>query len=152
MYANNTTTIEPTISNDESKIKPLQNKELTTPNVLLIEDVPIIQTIHKRLLEKLNCHVDVAATAEEALKKSRHDYDIILMDVGLPGMSGIEVTSEIRRREDPNKRIPIVVVTGFALEETKQECLAAGANEVVFKPVNITRFQELLTRWAYNRE
>lgn len=119
------------------------------PQVLLVEDEPIVQKVHKRILEKLGCKVDLAINADQALEKARNDYDLIFMDVGLPGdKSGIDVVSEIRANELGRKDIPIVVLTGYTDEVIKDKCLAAKANEVYTKPIHMEKLNKILEQYV----
>lgn len=67
-----------------------------------------------------------------------HDYDIVLVDLRMPGMDGLEVIGHVRARADDKARLPIIVVTADTAPSLRQECLAAGADEVLFKPVAMT--------------
>lgn len=118
-------------------------------HVLLVEDEPIVQKIHTNMLQKLGCKVDLAVNAEEALAKANNDYDIIFMDVGLPGdKSGIEVTHEIRSRELGKKEVPIIVLTGYADVEIKERCLNAKANAVYTKPIGMGGLNKVLQEYV----
>lgn len=123
---------------------------MNTLNVLLVEDDPLIQLVHKKTLTNINCSVETANNGEQALdKSSEHEYDVILMDVGLPLLNGIEATAEIRRRETASKKhIPIIGVTGFDDEKTQKACLAAGMDEVITKPVEEGELEKILLRFC----
>jgi CheY-like chemotaxis protein len=112
-----------------------------------VEDDPLIQKVHRLMLERMGCLVDIATNGYQALAMLDKRYNAILMDVGLPDMSGIEITAEIRRHEDTKTRIPIITLTAYVHEETKWECLAAGADEVATKPIKMEALRELLQRW-----
>jgi len=116
--------------------------------VLLVEDSPVVQRVHVKMLEKLGCQVDLAENALQALAMSANDYDMIFMDIGLPEMSGLDVTEEIRRREKNRKHIPIIAITGFAHEEDRANCLAVGMDDVAVKPIKPEELKELLVRWG----
>jgi CheY-like chemotaxis protein len=116
--------------------------------VLLIEDEPIIQRVHRMMLETLGFHVHVANDAEEALKLySSHQYAAILTDINMPGMSGVEMSAEIRHIEKNEKPVPIIALTADITETTKAECLNAGIDEVATKPINIQQLQTLFLRF-----
>jgi len=118
------------------------------PQVLLVEDDPIIQKVHTMMLERVGCKIGVASNGDEALKMYNQGYDAILMDVGLPGMSGIEIAAEIRKREAGNGRIPIIGVTGYGYEEDKRNCLAAGMDDVAIKPLKPDELTQILIKWV----
>ncbi len=118
--------------------------------VLLVEDSPVVQRVHIRMLEKLGCQVDLAENAMQALAMCANDYDVIFMDVGLPEISGLEITEEIRHREGAKKHTPIIAITGFAHEEDKNNCLAAGMDAVATKPIKPEDLKEILLKWGGN--
>lgn len=103
--------------------------------VLLVEDNRMIQMVHYRLLERFGCHVDLAKNGQQALDMVSHCHDLIFMDIGLPDISGIEVTAEIRRREGNNRRTRIVALTALLEQEIHEACLAAGMDGVETKPI-----------------
>lgn len=110
--------------------------------VLLVEDTPIIQFVHKRMLEKLGYQVELVDFSEKALYKiSETTYDVILMDISLPGMSGIDAAIEIRRLEYQN--LPIIALTAFS-DKKYQECMDAGINDFVTKPISQKKLKNLM--------
>lgn len=111
--------------------------------VLIVEDNPVIQYIHKAMLTVLNCQVEIASNAKEALEMASNEHDLILLDIGLPDRSGIEVALELRSRET-RKRTRIVALTAFAEREVVKNCLAAGIDQVVYKPIDFQRLEQLL--------
>ncbi len=118
-------------------------------DVLLVEDTAILQVVHKKMLENLGLHVELAETGEEALNKiNKATYKLIFMDIGLPGMNGIEAATEIRRLPSPKKHTPIIALTGFVDQKTKQDCLDAGINLVVNKPIKQEKLSELVTYYC----
>lgn len=123
------------------------------PSVLLVEDAPVVQRIHQFYLEKMGCRVDIAPDGQQALEKIDNNYDLILMDIGLPVLNGIDLTNEIRQREleQAQAHIPIVAVTIYPPEEVKPTCYEAGVNEVIFKPLTYEAFNQVISRWL-NKE
>lgn len=120
----------------------------TLPRILLVEDDLMVQKVHKRMLEKMGCIVEVAKDGKEAVAMSKNNYDLIFMDVGLPEMSGLEATKKIRRREGSGKHIPIVAMTAYVHEEDKNNCLAVGMDDVATKPISPVDLQKILVRWV----
>lgn len=114
--------------------------------VLLVEDNPIIQKVHRNILEKIGCEVDLAENGCDALIKSKNIYDLIFIDIGLPGMDGLQVTSHIRRFSS-DAYIPIITLTAYGDKEAKANSLAAGSDEVITKPVSLFEFLRVLKRW-----
>lgn len=116
--------------------------------VLLVEDNLIVQKVHRMMLQKFGCEVDIAEDGPKALELCENEYDVILMDIGLPGMDGLEVTSQIRQREAHKKaRTPIITLTAYSNDDAKISSLAAGSDEVVTKPIAFNDLRQLLNRW-----
>lgn len=117
--------------------------------VLLVEDTPIIQIVHKRMLENLGYEVELVSSAEKALYKlNTTTYDVILMDIGLPGMSGIDAAVEIRRQEQHCQNVPIIALTAFSDKKMYQDCMNAGINDVVTKPISQEELQNLVAHYT----
>ncbi|HEX4044226.1 MAG TPA: response regulator [Gammaproteobacteria bacterium] len=120
-------------------------------SVLLVEDELLVQKIHYRFLEILDCAIVVAMDGEEALKKAKEEsFDLIFMDVGLPLIGGVEVITMIRENEQINKinPVPIIVLTAYKEEKVFQDCLKAGANAVHLKPLNFEGFTDLINQYC----
>lgn len=119
------------------------------PNVLLVEDEPIVQRIHKVYLEKMHCNVEVTADSSDALLLSQKNYALIVIDIGLPNLNGIELAKEIRQREKSNMQsyTPIIAVTVYTPTEIQARCETAGIDEIAYKPVSFNEFQKLILRW-----
>jgi PAS domain S-box-containing protein len=105
--------------------------------VLVVEDNPVNQTVATRILEKRGHAVTIAGNGREALKvlKKGH-FDLVLMDVQMPVMSGLEATAAIRRGEKRGKgRLPIVAMTAHAMKGDREKCFAVGMDGYLTKPV-----------------
>lgn len=124
------------------------NKSL---KILLVEDEKIAIVVHSKMLEKLGYQPDVAENGQEALSLAANEYDVILMDIGLPDISGVEVAAKIRQCEGSH-RARIVGVTGYLAEEVEGECLAAGMEEVVTKPLSSEKLCEILNKASENKQ
>jgi CheY-like chemotaxis protein/HPt (histidine-containing phosphotransfer) domain-containing protein len=106
--------------------------------VLLAEDNAVNQQLARRVLEKRGHHVTLAVNGRDAVAEwEREPFDLILMDVQMPEMGGLEATAAIRAREDGGRRIPIVAMTARAMKGDREECLAAGMDEYVSKPLSV---------------
>ncbi|MGF1451089.1 MAG: ATP-binding protein, partial [Opitutales bacterium] len=115
--------------------------------ILVVEDEENNQVLMTETLSGLGYTCDIAPDEKTFLLCIRkHFYDIILMDVHLPGRSGLEITRQIRAGDYGKKLSEIYVcsVTAYALPEDRQRCLAAGANEYLPKPVNAARLRDVL--------
>lgn len=110
--------------------------KLKDASILLVEDNPINQKIVILGLKKFVKDIDVANNGKEALEKIvTKKYDLILMDVQMPIMSGITVTKKIRELElSTNTNVPIIAITAYAVSGDKEACLAAGMNDYISKP------------------
>ena len=118
--------------------------------VLLAEDNLTNQLVALRILQKMGIQADVAANGAEALKSlASVPYDLVLMDVQMPEMDGLEATRRIR---DPhsavqNHRIPIVAMTAHAMHGDRERCLAAGMDAYIQKPVTLQALAAALEEW-----
>jgi signal transduction histidine kinase/CheY-like chemotaxis protein/streptogramin lyase len=118
----------------------------TALSVLLTEDNPVNQRLVKRLLEKRGHIVTMAGTGHEALAQATAErFDVILMDVQMPGMDGLETTAEIRKMEaQRNTYTPIIALTARTMAGDRERCLAAGMDTFVNKPIDAARFVEVV--------
>ncbi len=115
--------------------------------VLVAEDEPVNREVTVSLLEDVGLTVDVANDGREALEMTlRGDYDLILMDVQMPVMNGLEATVEIRRIPEL-RLLPILAMTANAFDEDRELCLAAGMNAHISKPVDPDHLYSTLLLW-----
>jgi signal transduction histidine kinase/CheY-like chemotaxis protein/HPt (histidine-containing phosphotransfer) domain-containing protein len=132
-------------------VKSLQiNSHLATQlplKILLVEDNAVNQKVALRMLQGMGYRGDVAGNGIEALEAlQRQNYDVILMDLQMPEMDGIETSQCIRAR--PGQQPRIIAMTADAMEGVREECLAAGMDDYITKPVKIEELQEALQRWG----
>jgi CheY-like chemotaxis protein len=114
--------------------------------VLLAEDNPINALLARALLEREGCKVDRIASGDEAVSAlSRGFYDLILMDLRMPGLNGVEATKALRER---GVTTPIVALTADAFDEDRRACLKAGMNDFLAKPLTPSALRGVLSRWA----
>jgi signal transduction histidine kinase/CheY-like chemotaxis protein len=121
-----------------------------TGHVLVVEDTPMNQQLALWTLQKLGCSVDIAENGDIALQKIRStNYDLILMDLQMPGMDGLTATYEIRRIEitEALKMTPIVAMTAHVLDEDRALAEKAGMQDFLIKPVSADEFQRVLKRF-----
>lgn len=117
--------------------------------VLLAEDNIVNQKLLKAMLAKTGIIVEVAANGKEALDKfiiASDTYDLILMDVQMPEMDGIEATEVIRR--NGHRKIPIIALTASAMAEDRQRCLKAGMNDFLSKPAKMDQVLSVIKKWS----
>ena len=108
--------------------------ELTGIKILLVEDNKVNQFLAKKLLTRMGFEIDIAGDGESAIEKINHNsFDLILMDVQMPGMSGYEVTQKIRSGSKGND-LPIIALTAYASTTEKEKALASGMNDYITKP------------------
>jgi PAS domain S-box-containing protein len=118
-------------------------------NVLVAEDNMVNQMVMQRLLTKRQHKVTIASSGKAALQALESEqFDLILMDVQMPELDGLEATREIRRREAAGARTPIVALTAHALTGDRERCLEAGMDGYMTKPVNPTELDEVLEKYA----
>lgn len=111
--------------------------------VLLVEDNPVCQSLEKSLFEDLFCNVTIASTAQQALECLHSKYDVIFLDIGLPGKDGITLAKELRRRL--HLKIPIIATTGYAWDVKHYK--EVGINGYIRKPLNKIKLQRALTKF-----
>ena len=124
---------------EQQNLRLKQRISALGPAVLVADDNPVNQKVICLLMEKLNLFPDVVADGGAVLQKLRQKaYDLILMDVQMPGLDGFKTTRIIR---DPNsditqKKVPIIALTALAMPEDVDHCLKAGMDRVLTKPVH----------------
>ena len=128
----------------------LAEEKRRSAHILLAEDNVVNQKVALKILEKLGYRAEVVANGREALRAlERKSYDLVLMDVQMPEMDGLEATRKIRSATSAisNRQVPIVAMTAYALEEDRNRCLEAGMNDYVTKPVQPQKLSVALERW-----
>jgi CheY-like chemotaxis protein len=120
-------------------------------NILLVEDNPLNQKIVVFHLKKHNFLVHVSSTGEEALAAFyKGDFDVVLMDLMLPGIDGFETTRSIREYEKSNpekKECLIIALTANTLDNDREKCLQQGMNEFISKPFDMIKLNHILYKW-----
>jgi PAS domain S-box-containing protein len=114
--------------------------------ILLAEDNLVNQKVALRMLKKLGYRADLAANGLEVLQALENlPYDVVLMDVQMPEMDGLEATYAIRRRW-PKRQTKIIAITAYAMEGDREKCIEAGMNGYISKPVQIKELAEALRK------
>lgn len=115
--------------------------------VLLVDDNPTNLLLGRMILESLGVAVDEARDGVSAAEMAlTGDFDLVLMDISMPVMDGVEATRTIREKYGPGEK-PIVALTAYASSEERERCLAAGMNDYLTKPIVRDRLAEQLQRW-----
>jgi CheY-like chemotaxis protein len=138
----------------DEQIKPPVEKPRFDPElgkrhplrILLAEDNLVNQKVALRILEQSGYRADIAANGKETLESvARQSYDVILMDVQMPEMDGLEATRQILARWPDKKNRPcIIAMTADALESDREMCLAVGMDDYVAKPIRVPELMEAL--------
>jgi CheY-like chemotaxis protein len=119
--------------------------------ILLAEDNPVNTKLMNIHLSNMGCIFDTVSDGQaacDALKKNH--YDVVLMDVHMPVMNGIDATHIIRK--EINDQVPIIALTAAAMQKEKAKCYEAGMDDIVLKPVNLEELKEKLYAWAHLKE
>ncbi|SRX54084.1 response regulator [Aequorivita sp. CIP111184] len=145
------------ISETDGVVKPINELEVVVENdifenksVMIVEDNKINQMITKKILEKKKMVCTVVDNGMDAIKLAKEgDFNVILMDIHMPGISGIEATKKIR---EFNKTVPIIALTAITIEENLEDFYKAGFNEFIPKPFNAEDFFEKINRVLRNSD
>ncbi|PJD93039.1 MAG: hypothetical protein CK423_08120, partial [Legionella sp.] len=130
---------------------PMSQHLPNAPELLIIEDSPIALTIAQTLVQQTKCNPTPASDGESALALAKNiHFDLILSDVGLPGISGVEFTQQLRDFEKLHNKtpVPIVAVTAHAEGKMHDECIAAGMNDVTIKPLSIEKLTQIYNKFS----
>ncbi|MDD4016482.1 MAG: PAS domain S-box protein [Kiritimatiellae bacterium] len=140
----------------QTVVRHPHSKDLSTlfagnrARILLAEDNITNQQVALGILKKLGLRADAVANGEEALKVlATLPYDLVLMDVQMPVMDGLEATRQIRNPQSAvrNHVIPVIAMTARAMQGDQESCLAAGMNDYVSKPVTPQALARVLEKW-----
>ncbi|QHQ62748.1 PAS domain S-box protein [Anaerocolumna sedimenticola] len=128
-------------------------KKVNRPlDILLVEDDAINRKVVQKILIERGCKVEIACNGKEALALyDQNNYDIILMDIQMPVMNGVETAKQIRIRENGSKHTPIVALTAYALQGDRERFLAHGMDEYLSKPVKHDELFQILENIIINQ-
>ncbi|TDR50138.1 TMAO reductase system sensor TorS [Halomonas ventosae] len=125
----------------QASVAAVPEQRVADARLLVVEDNPVNQQVARAMLERLGCRVSVADSADAALRLAgRERFDLIFMDVQLPGMDGLEATRRLRARGGWSAEVPVVAMTAGGPGGDQARCLAAGMNGYLTKPL----FQDAL--------
>jgi two-component system sensor histidine kinase BarA len=118
-------------------------------SVLLVDDNLANLQLASELLRGLNTQVVQASNGKQAIDACNdNEFDVIFMDIQMPGMDGMEATRHIRALEQGKRRTPIIALTAHTITEQKAELLIAGMDDCISKPVNEAQLAHIINRWA----
>ncbi len=119
-------------------------------HILAVEDDLVSQTIIKEIARHMGWSIQLASSGMEALKLyDENSFHIILMDIHMPEISGIDVTRKIREKEKlTGQHIPIIAVTAYAMNQDKEKCLNAGMDDYLSKPLDLQKFVNTIYKWV----
>ena len=119
------------------------------PTVLVVEDYDDTRVMLKHMLERKGCRVVEAVNGHEAVERAASECpDLILMDLDLPILDGIQATNHIRRMEALCD-VPIVAVTAYPMSFTRVKAFAQGCNEYMAKPIDPAQLEDVLRRYLH---
>jgi two-component system sensor histidine kinase/response regulator len=133
-----------------TKVSQIEEKPLLTHRILLVEDNTINQLVGVRLLESLGAEVDVAENGYVALSLLQQvgvNYDVVLMDLQMPVMDGLETTRQMRMIEQ-FADMPVIAMTANVMATDREQCFAAGMNDFMSKPVRLQELREKILQWT----
>ncbi len=115
--------------------------------LLVAEDNDVNQILIDAVLARMGHRVHLVADGRQAVEAVRRgDYDLVLMDLQMPGMDGMEATQAIRALDGPRASLPIIAMTANAFDEDRQACLAAGMDDYVAKPIDVDQLARAIAR------
>ncbi|MDQ4503508.1 response regulator [Sinomonas sp. ASV322] len=121
--------------------------------VLVVEDNEVNQLVAKSMAEKLGYDVDLVTDGAQAVEATaRVEYAAVLMDCHMPVMDGFDATRRIRARGGSGAALPIIAMTAGASDEDRERCLAAGMDDYLSKPVDMSRLEAALDHWTIRAE
>ena len=151
------TTFEFTVSagvaaGPEPAVEAPSGEDPTGLKILVVEDNKVNQMVLMRMLQRMGCHAELACDGASAIGSvEANSYDVVLMDLNMPEVDGLEATRRIRRMPAAQSGVPIVALTASATEEDRAACLAAGMNDYLSKPMEIQALRRALDRWGRGR-
>ncbi|MFC0142092.1 aerobic respiration two-component sensor histidine kinase ArcB [Erwinia mallotivora] len=146
------TVMAPRLAQQDEEQQPTDELPLPALHVLLVEDIELNVVVARSVLEKLGNSVEVAMTGEEALTLfDPAEFDLVLLDIQLPDMSGLEVAREIHQRHAGQQLPPLIALTANVLKD-KKEYLEAGMDDVLSKPLAVPALTAIIQKyWDYQQ-
>jgi len=118
--------------------------------LLLVEDNPISQKVELKLLTESGYSVEAVSNGFDAIEAVKSNtFHLVLMDVEMSDMDGLETTKKIRELDPPASKIPIIAVTAHSSMKDRDKCLAAGMDDYIAKPININFMKMTIDQWLF---
>jgi PAS domain S-box-containing protein len=141
--------------NKEDEIQSLQESSALMQSqdiisILLVEDDFVSQSVISRICKMLMWNINIASNGKDALTILENtQFNLILMDIQMPQMSGIEVTRIIREKEkSTGVHVPIIATTAYAMSKDKIDVINAGMDDYISKPIDLVKLKELINKWT----
>lgn len=133
---------------DQERPQVKESGNLENVKIMLVEDNAMNIMVAKKIFDKWRCKISVAEDGYIAMEKAtRNDYDLILMDLQMPGIDGFETTRKLRKLSEHYSTMPIIALSAAAPQEVKEKVLQAGMNELVTKPFNPKELYNLIKKY-----
>jgi signal transduction histidine kinase/ActR/RegA family two-component response regulator len=138
----------PTITKEIAANSPLTAPRSVSPRILIIDDNTVNLLLTKEMLQAFGCNVYSASDGSDGLNRMKSEaFDLVFMDISMPGMDGIEATRAWRAHEQSSEsRLPIVALTANAMVGDRQTCIAAGMDDYIAKPVTLDALRRMVAR------
>ncbi len=138
---------EQTHAPDKATARPAESLQYRR-RVLVVEDNRVNRLVAEKMLTRLGCEVECVDSGEKAIRRlAENHYDLVLMDVNMPGMDGLETTRRIREQENGRRHTVIIAMTARAMDGDRELCLKAGMDDYISKPVTAASLRHVLERW-----
>jgi CheY-like chemotaxis protein len=130
-------------------LAPATETSATVLDILVAEDTDLVRTLIFKLLTRRGYRADLVCNGRQAVEAvQKKSYHLVLMDVQMPEMDGITATKMIRALSGPERKVPIVALTAFALDGQREVCLTAGMNCFLTKPIQPDALFDAIQRWG----
>ena len=112
--------------------------------VLVADDNPVSRELVRELIEPLGEVVEAVDGNDALVQMQRHQLDLVLLDIQMPGLDGLAVVQQLRKKADLPAGIKIIAITAFAMQGDREKALAAGFDDYITKPIDIPAFRKRL--------
>ncbi len=141
---------KPVVEQEQSSLRKNRPAQQYSGHVLIAEDTPALQLLERRILEKVGLKVTTANNGKEAIEQtSQHTFDLVLMDMQMPEMDGIEATRRLRQQ---GHSVPIVALTANVMQKHRDQFEAAGCDGFLAKPIDRTALHQILSQYLQHTE